>query len=349
MRFLESGKGSRLIPSLTFHGWFELATLVTGGTGFVGANIVKDLAANGHEVICHDIAPPDALIRSFLEPHGGQVSFVTSDILDRTSLEELLDGPVIDKVVHAAVFTVNRMALERARSRDILDINIIGTTNLLELARLAVVERFIYVSSGAAYGMARSPDQTFNEDDHAQPENLYSISKLASEAMTRRYGQLHGFTAASLRLSTPYGPMERVTGHRDNMSLPYQWTGRLLRGEPIPFDPTAAGRDFTYAADTASGVRAALDSPEVPHDLYNVTTGLWITPAQFLEQLQALYPEVEVVEAPASGPRPIGAEPSRGPMSGQRFWRDFGWEPQYDLAAGLTDYMEWRRSAEFFD
>ncbi len=323
--------------------------MVTGGAGFVGANIVRDLAANGHEVICHDISPPDALLRDFLGPLADEVSFFTGDILDWASLEEMLAGSSIDKVVHAAVFTVNRADLETTRSRDILDINITGTTNLLELARLAGVDRFIYVSSGAAYGMARSPDQTFNEDDHAQPENLYSISKLASEAMTRRYGQLHGFTAASLRLSTPYGPMERVTGHRSNMSLPYQWTGGLLRGEVIQFDPTAAGRDFTYAADTADGVRTVLDAPEIPHDLYNVTAGEWITPRRMLEQLQALYPELEVAEVQTPGPRPIGAEPSRGPMSGQRLWRDFGWEPKYDLAAGLTAYVEWRRSAEFFD
>ena len=326
-----------------------MVTLVTGGTGFVGANIVRDLAANRHEVICHDISPPDALMHNFLGSLGNRVSFFTGDILDWASLEEMLAGHSIDKVVHAAVFTVNRADLETARSRDILDINITGTTNLLEVARLAGVDRFIYVSSGAAYGMARSQDQTFNEDDHAQPENLYSISKLASESMTRRYGQLHGFATASLRLSTPYGPMERVTGHRSNMSLLYQWTGRMLRGEAIQFDPTAAGRDFTYAADTADGVRTVLDAPEIPHDLYNVTAGVWFTPGRMLEQLKELYPEVEVTEASTSGPRPIGAEPSRGTMSGQRLWRDFGWEPKYDLAAGLTDYVEWRRSAEFFD
>ena len=326
-----------------------MATLVTGGAGFVGANIVKELAARGHDVISLDVMAPDSLTQHFLGALASRVTFLTGDILDTAGLDALRASHSIDKVVHAAVFTVNRTDRETARSKDILDINLTGTGNLLELARLADVERFVYISSGAAYGLTRDPDQTYNEDDPPQPGNLYGITKFASECLARRYGQLHGFSAVSLRVSTPYGPMERVTGHRDNMSTPYQWTGQMLRGEPIAIDHSDHGRDLTYVVDTGSAVAAVVDAPALPHDLYNITNGVPVTGGQIQRQLAELFPEVQLVESNAQEHAGAALGPTRGPLSGYRLWHDLGWTPQYDLAAGLTDYVQWRRESGFLD
>ena len=326
-----------------------MATLVTGGVGFVGASIVKELAARGHDVISLDVLPADALMDNFLGELASRVNFITDDILDVAGLEALRQAHSITKIVHAAVFTVNRTDRETARSKDILDINLTGTGNLLEFARLAGVARFVYVSSGAAYGLTRDPDQTYNEDDHPQPGNLYGITKLASEQLTRRYGELHGFSAVSLRVSTPYGPMERVTGHRDNMSTPYQWTGQMLRGEPIEMDTTDYGRDYTYVVDTGSAIATVVDAPELPHDLYNITNGVSVTGAVIQRTLAELFPETRLVESANAEPADSSLGPTRGPLSGYRLWHDLGWTPQYDLAAGLTDYVQWRRESGFLD
>ena len=328
-----------------------MATLVTGGTGFVGASIVKELAGAGHQVISLDLNAPDELMRSFLGDRSAQVTFITGDILDRTFLERtLLEGtPAIDKIVHAAVYTVNCIPLETERSREIVDINITGTTNLLELARRSRVQRFVYVSSGAAYGAAGAPDQTFNEDDAPRPDFLYGITKYTSELLTRRYGELHQLSTASVRLSTPYGPMERVTGYRRVMSVLYQWTGQAMRGETISLTDPDAGRDYTYVADIADGVRTVLDAPALPHDLYNLTAGLWITYSEILERLKELLPETRVEVALGAGDATRSSEPTRGPLSGHRLYQDLGWRPKYDLALGLREYLDWRRSAPFLD
>ena len=326
-----------------------MATLVTGGVGFVGASIVKELATRGHDVVSYDVLPADALMEHFLGDLAERVTFIVGDILDTARLDELRRAHSIDKIVHAAVFTVNRADRETARSKEILDINLTGTGNLLELAREIGVQRFVYISSGAAYGLCRDPDQTYNEDDHPQPGNLYGITKLASEQLTRRYGELHGFSAASLRVSTPYGPMERITGHRDNMSTPYQWTGAMLRGEPIALDTTDYGRDYTYVLDTGSAIAAVVDAPELPHDLYNITNGAPVTGAQIQRTLAELFPATQIVETEAAEPAGSSPGPTRGPLSGYRLWHDLGWVPQYDLAAGLTDYVRWRRESGFLD
>ena len=326
-----------------------MATLVTGGTGFVGANIVKELAARGHDVVSLDVLPVDELLLGFMGELAEQVTFVHGDILDLAALDALRSAHSFEKIVHAAVFTVNRTDLETARSKDILDINLTGTGNLLDMARLCHVQRFVYISSGAAYGLCRDPDQTYNEDDAPQPGNLYGITKFASESLTRRYGELHGFSAVSLRLSTPYGPMERVTGHRGNMSTPYQWTGQLLRGEPIKSNDSDHGRDYTYVLDTASAVATVVDADYLPHDLYNVTNGMPVTEGQIQRTLAELFPDTQLVEPDADDSAISSLGPTRGPLSGYRLWHDLGWTPQYDLAEGLTDYVRWRQESGFLD
>ena len=325
-----------------------MVTLVTGGTGFVGANIVKDLVQNGHKVVSFDINGPDQLLQDFLGEYSSSVAFVQGDIVDPVSVERLGQDHQIDKIVHAAVYTVNREVLEIERSRDVIAINLEGTANLLELARTQKVSRFIYVSSGAAYGSALPGDQTLNEETPAVPGNLYGITKFASEMITRRYGELHGLSTASVRLSTPYGPMERVTGHRAVMSVFYDWTGRAVRGETIIAEDMDKGRDYIYIADIADGIRAVLDAPALPHGLFNLTTGIWVTFHQILDAVVDLSPGISV-ETPAPKTDAGADSYSRGPLSGHRLFDDLGWTPKYDLKTGVANYIQWRKESNFLD
>ena len=326
-----------------------MATLVTGGTGFVGANIVKDLANNGHDVVSFDINGPDQLLQQFIGEAASKITFVQGDIVDPASIQLLGQGHQIDKIVHAAVYTVNRTALEIERSRDVIAINLEGTANLLELARTQKVRRFVYVSSGAAYGTALPSDQTLNEETPPAPDNLYGITKFSSEMITRRYGELHGLSTVSVRLSTPYGPMERVTGHRAVMSVFYDWIGRAVRGTTISPQDLAGGRDYIYISDIANGIRTVLDATSLPHNLYNLTTGIWVTYQQILDAVVELSPET-VFEVPPSRPADsVGEGYSRGPLSGHRLFEDLGWTPKFELKEGLADYIKWRKYSGFLD
>jgi nucleoside-diphosphate-sugar epimerase len=330
-----------------------MATLVTGGAGFVGSNIVKGLAEAGHRVVCFDLTPADALLRDYLKPWAQNVTFVQGDILNVKDLEQAAAFQAIDKVVHAAVFTpAQRGSMETERSRDIVNINIEGTVNLLDLAAACNLKRFLYVSSEAVYGDPPAGMALVHEDAPLRPRNLYAISKHTSEQLTRRYGDLHGFQTASVRLSYPYGPMERVTGHRSRMSLIYRWTGNVVRKEPIVVEDRTIGRDYTFTGDVASGIRAVLDAPTLPHDVYNLSAGRPITLEEVINALVELRPSLEVIdllseERPEAPERP--AEESQAVRDASRIRADLGFSPSHDMTAGLKACLEWREGSGFMD
>ena len=318
-----------------------MTTLVTGGTGFVASNVVRTLAERGHEVVCFDLNPPSALLQEYVKPWASSITFIQGDILKQEDLDELLNKG-ITKIVHAAVFTGVLPEVEAGRSRSIVDINVMGTTNVLELARQLPIERFLYVSSGSVYGEDYAPNEALVEDTTPRPQSLYALTKYTSELLTRRYGSLHGFPTVSTRLGTPYGPMERVTDHRANQSVLKAWTGSIVRGEPIEVEDRKVERTFTYVADIAEGIATVLDAPVLAHDIYNVSGDERTSTEGLLNLLSELEPGLRVVDV-----MPTAPQRSTYTLSAARLQRDLEFSAHYDLRTGISEYLAWRRASEF--
>jgi UDP-glucose 4-epimerase len=235
-----------------------------------------------------------------------------------------------------------------AESRRIVDINVMGTANMLELARELSVERFVYVSSGGVYEGLDSSAAAIREDTPVHPTQLYNVTKLTSELITLRYGELHGFETAAVRLGGPYGPMERVTGHRAVMSLLHLWTGKAVRGEAI--DAMAEGRwDFTYVSDIAAGIQTVLDAPALPHQVYNLSRGVPVSAPELIAAFREAEPSV-IFAGPESDGSQVPSTASRMRVQDSSLIKeDLGFETRYDLLAGLKDYIGWRRRSGYLD
>src|SRR5687768_6573463 len=153
---------------------------------------------------------PDDYLRAFLGADISNVVFEAGDVADRERLREAAARHSVTSIVSAAAITP-RVDRERREPTRIIDVNLGGVVNALEVARtLPNFRRFVQVSSVAVFG--EEPGATTrNEDSPANSTNLYGITKLAGERVALRYGDLFDMDVIAVRPSNVYGPMERFT------------------------------------------------------------------------------------------------------------------------------------------
>ena len=319
-----------------------MTTLVTGGNGWVPSHIVRRLARRGEPVVSYDLMEPDRYLRDFLGADAGQVVFEQGDITDHARLGEVAQRHGVTSIIHAAVITP-RVARERQEPARIIDVNLGGTVNVLEVARaLPDFRRLVYVSSCAVWG--DHPDAVeLTEESPSHTTNLYGITKHTSERVCQRYAQLFGLNVVSMRPANVYGPMERVTPGYVGATQPREMLRIHFGGAPILVNSLEGPYlDWTFVEDIAEGIELAWAAEELKHDVYSITCGRLYSIGDLLAAFKRNIPELEYRQVPAdeanytvSGEGP-GAVPSN-----RRMAEDFGWAPPTSFDDGMRIYLDW--------
>ena len=243
-----------------------MTILVTGGAGFIGSHLCEARLQREHKVVAldsfDDFYEP-TVKRTNLAKCDGAADFrlVEGDIRDADTVDKVLDEHGVEVIVHLAARAGVRPSIEQPVPYQ--DVNVGGTTVLLEAARLHGVRKFIFASSSSVYG--NSQKTPFAEDhDVDRPISPYAATKRAGELLCHTYHHLYDINITCLRFFTTYGPRQRP-------DLAIHKFARLIEaGDPVPvFGDGTMMRDFTYVDDIVDGVRRAIERCRGYH-IYNL-------------------------------------------------------------------------------
>jgi UDP-glucose 4-epimerase len=335
-----------------------MTLLVTGSAGFVMSVVARHwLEANPESrLVLLDVAPLDAVAQRYFAPFRHRMKVVTADVVHPEQWRDALAGEDIRHVVHGATVTpISRGSAAESRSEPeaefpgrIIDVNVMGTVAILDWARsLGAKPRVIYVSSGAVYkhhGPDR-PGEPLPEDGYVMPRRLYGISKLASELITERYGDLFGIETTSVRLSSVYGTMDRVTASRNHRHVPNRIAHLAVEGvKCVRVNTLGAVGDYLHSEDAARAIVALLKVPALRYSAYNVAQGSTTTIGELVEWAAERAPGFHAQVTPAAEADILQDPSLRDGMWGaydiSRVAVETGWRPR-PVRDALHAYMDW--------
>jgi nucleoside-diphosphate-sugar epimerase len=308
-----------------------MTLLVTGATGHVGGEILRQAATRGMDVI--------AVSRDEQPDARESVRRLRLDLGDAAAVQAFAAQHKIDACIHAAA--ISNEAYARPDPLGAIATNVGGTANLLEAARLSGWRRFVLISTGSVFSLLSDATRPILEDQETAPQNVYSTTKRAAEMLTRTYRTEYGLSASAVRISWVFGPP--VISEQPMRGPIPSYLLRALRGEPIREGGAGFAASFTYVADVAAALLAAALAPDLRHPLYHFGHGINFTAAQAADSVRKAVPGA-VIEL--SG----GTEPwtrytaLRGPLAGARFLQDTGYAPAHSLEAGIAAYAAWMRA-----
>jgi len=327
--------------------------LVTGVAGFIGFYVARVLVARGDEVVgidnlndYYDVGLKQARLDQLKSL--SEFEFINMDISDRNAIYNLFKQHQFQRIVHLAGQAGVRYSLENPHSY--VDSNIVGFMNLLEAARQAKLEHFVYASSSSVYGANESmPFRTQDNVDH--PVSLYAATKKANELMAHSYSHLYQLPTTGLRFFTVYGPWGRP-----DMS-PFLFARAIFAGEPIKvFNFGRHRRDFTYIDDIVEGTIRCLDripvgnaqwsglrpdpsSSRAPWRVYNIGNSEPVELLRYIELMEQAFGKTTEKELLPLQPGDV--EHTYADVSDLQ--ADTGYKPLISIEEGLKRFADWYR------
>jgi UDP-glucuronate 4-epimerase len=315
------------------------AVLVTGAAGFIGSHVAEALAAGGRRVVgldCLDSFYDPAIKQRNLDDLARHPGFrhVAGDVRDRDLVARVLRDERIGSIVHLAA----RAGVRPSIADPVLysDVNVTGTTVILDAARRAGVTSVVIASSSSVYGARNDPP--FRESDPpATAISPYAWSKQACELLAKTYVTLFGMDVTALRFFTAYGPRQRP-----DLAI-HKFSALMLAGKPIPFfGDGSMRRDHTYVADIVEGVVRALDrAPGRGYRCYNLGNSATVSLTELVAALERLWGVKAVLDRQPTPPGDVPLTCADVTLAAA----ELGFRPATPLDAGLARFAAWYRES----
>ena len=300
-----------------------MKTIVTGGAGFIGSNLVDALLARDDEVTVLDDLSTGK--HDNLERAADRAELVELDIRDANEVARRVGQAAPDVIFHlAAQIDVRKSVADPGHDSRI---NVEGTINVLRAALEHGVGRVVNTSTGGAiYGIA---DTIPTPESHwPAPEAPYGLSKFCAEQYCELFTRLHGLNTVSLRYGNVYGPRQDPHGEAGVVAI---FCGKLIEGgRPVIFGDGRQTRDYVYVDDVVEANLRAADNPGVAGPV-NIGTGV---PKSVLDIVSVLANHSENGFEPEHQPERPG-EVEHSALDVSRARAELDWEAQVDLDDGL--------------
>ncbi len=314
----------------------SIRVLVTGAAGFIGSHVCEQLLGRGDEVIgldCFDEFYDPAIKRRNLAPALAADAFtlVEGDIRDAALLENLARTRSLDAIIHLAARAGVRPSIEEPTLYT--DVNLVGTSRLLEVAQRFEIRNFVFASSSSVYGeRTETPFRETDPVDH--PVSPYAATKKAGELLCHTFHHLFGLDVACLRFFTVYGPRQRP-----EMAI-HAFTRLIASGKPVPvFGDGSARRDFTFVDDIVAGVIAALDR-NAGYRVFNLGNHRMVRLDELVTAIGTALGEIPKIDRHPNQPGDVSTT-----CADIEFARtELGYQPRTSLEDGLRRFVEWFRS-----
>ena len=312
-----------------------MSVLITGVNGLVGVHTANILLEEGFEVVGYDTNRFGELV--FYPEVEKRINFVWGDITQFPHLLETVEKYRVDGVIHLA--SLRNEVVYKAYPAELFRVNIGGTQNLLELARMGKIEKVVFASSASVYGKMDDPARLIPEDAPENPVGIYANSKAMCESLFRCYRNVYGVDGLVIRPSRVWGRMANLETLEFGNPLS-SFVYKALREEPIR-DKSGAdfGGDFSYAPDVAYGFYRALVTPKPAHWIFNISPGRFYRLSEVASVLKGLFPKAEISIGPGMDPY-VSQSPIRGALDITLAREELSYRVRYTLKEALEDFIE---------
>jgi UDP-glucuronate 4-epimerase len=314
--------------------------LVTGGAGFIGSNLCERLLRLGHSVWAfddlNDFYDPKFKQRNLreIESLGLPFQFVHGDITDRAALDKIFGEIKFDQVIHLAARAGVRPSL--AAPALYAKVNVEGTINVLEAARLSGVKKITLASTSSVYGV--NSKMPFSESDPIfSAISPYAATKLCCESLGHVYHHIYGMDVAVLRFFTVYGQRQRP-----DLAI-YKFAKLISAGKPIPvFGDGSSARDYTFVADILDGVIACTER-KIGYEIFNLGESQTVKLSYLIELLENALGKKAMIDRQPMQPGDVPLTFADISKARARL----GYNPGTKIEKGISIFIEWFKQTEF--